>query len=167
MHLRQLSVNPRERMTICASMSTLLHQGFRTIVYFICSLRGGLIRTEPPHRAPHPSLSRSRVSALRWLWRIHLTRLYGGLGTNLHGSTGHLPMNMHKYPSLASNTLLLLHSFPSVGVGVATERVEASDRVVSRLYLRSSCTGPWDQSGRRIPNRSLPRFNKEVNRRTF
>ena len=37
MHLRQLSVYPRERMMICASISTLLYQVGRTLGYCIWS----------------------------------------------------------------------------------------------------------------------------------
>ena len=48
----------------------------------------------------------------------------GDQSPRLHGaSAGRGPprQNMHKYPSLVSNTLLLLHSFPAVTLGVATE----------------------------------------------
>jgi len=44
--------------------------------------------------------------------------------TNIHGATaGRGPplTNMHRYPSLDSKTLLLLHSFNGVSIGVATE----------------------------------------------
>ena len=47
-----------------------------------------------------------------------IIRRVGDESPRFHGAP---PKNMHKYLSLASNSLLLLHSFPGVSVGVATE----------------------------------------------
>jgi len=86
MRLHELSVNPREPWCFALNQHPGLANTRILHLAHLSSKRGGSIRTKPPHRVPHPTLSRSRALALRWLWTKQLKLLYGGLGTNLHGS---------------------------------------------------------------------------------
>jgi len=114
-------------MKICATISTLQHPGLpNTRIFHLLSSW----RTNPDGAFAQGSTIFSVAESCIDVAVVMEDTTYQTIrrpwvqSPRLHGSTGH-PMNMHKYPSLASKTLVLLHSFPGVDVGVATESAEA------------------------------------------